>query len=326
MVLFRIIPLVLCVCSVAAVAAAEQRFYQVIDAQGNVQTIELPPRPASKPVPSRSLSSPRQPSSEGSTPVAPPPSTPAAPAAAAAAASVPVPSESDPAAASEEGYVDSEVLESTNFNPERKKRFYVLDDALGSRVEESDGTFSSPVYSGASAAEQRAEVAVATYRTTERETREPAELSSAMGLGGLCLSRKQLEGAMPLKRGLPAPVVFDEKAKVFMRQANIAAAIRLPGEGLRKLLLSSYSRRQKHKAFFMPTLLFLGQDGCAVRMLSGSYFEREYAATKSRHPYVQGGLIISSDEQYLLMLVGEAGSEPAPLPVAEFGEIVVEYK
>ena len=61
-------------------------------------------------------------------------------------------------------------------------------------------------------------------------------------------------------------------------------------------------------------------------MLAGSYFEREYAATKSRHPYVQGGIIMSTDEQYMLMLVREVGRESAPFPLVEFGEIVVEYK
>lgn len=320
--MFRIIPLVMCLCSVAAFAAAEQRFYQVIDAQGNVQIIEMPASPAGKPAPSRSSPTPPDtPAPDGGRPAVPQPAVPVAP-----VAPAPAISDSNPTADSEDGYVDSEVLESTNFNPERKKRFYVLDDALGSRVEESDGTFSSPVYSGPSDAAQPTGVTIASFTTTEVETRDRDELANALGLEGGCLARKQLDKGVAIKRGQTASVVFDEKAKVFMRHGRIAAVVDVQGEGLRKLLLSSYSRKERAKEFFMPVLVFLNRDGCAVRMLSGSYFEREYGATKSRHPYVQGGIIMSSDEQYLVMLVGERASMSAPFPVAEFGEIVVEYK
>ena len=143
--------------SATACAVAEPRFYQVIDSNGRMQTIlasddepsvQSSASSAQSEMPV-SQSDTEKKEEQGVKPVASAPVTTAPLVAPEPAASAVSSVENTVQAESpEEGYIDSEELERSHFNPTKKKRFYTLNDGMGSRVEESDGQLTGVVENG----------------------------------------------------------------------------------------------------------------------------------------------------------------------------------
>lgn len=302
-------------CLLSLPVVAEQRFYQFIDAQGHVQTVEAPLAEPATP-PQKSSVSPVEGRTESASPghgsgVEMPPDA------------APAPDSEQP----EEEYVDSEVLERKDFNPSGKKRFYILEDGVGSRVEESSGplTGTTPELAppiGETSAEPRISL-----QDAVNEVIDPDEIRRLLGRTTLCADKKSMKSISTLSLGGAQSASVDLKTWHFLGKGGALIKVRIPGEGLRKLKVTSYSKASKKPEFFIPFIAFSNEAGCIVRMIADGYFEWQYGETKTRQARVEGSLIMSSEERYVfVMLPGSDSVNPAEKIVVRPGEFTIEYR
>lgn len=320
---------------VCAPALAEQRFYQFIDAQGRVQTMLAPEsEPATPSIKVPEVSKPKdQPSAAKSVDEAAGEQVEAEKQKGAESAGsqggVSAGKEVAPQESPDEDdvYIDSEELERKDFNPTGKKRFYLLDDGLGTRVEESDGrlmgmTPGKSMFQADEVSEPRVSL-----QDKLVETVDTGEIEALLGSKSQCLDRKAMRTADILtnKGVLSAPV--DARTPHFLGKHGRLMVARVMGDGLRRLKAVSYSKAQKTPAFFIPIIAFANEQGCVSRLMYSGYFEWQYAATKTRHPRVEGSLIMLSSERYMLVLLPESVPEgEAGVPSAQVGDFIIEYK
>lgn len=310
--MFRLPPAVigLLLASATACAVAEPRFYQVIDAQGRMQTIMAPADEGSAdaPAPSTENDAGREErKAEASLPSTQPASDKSATVGESAPSQVANPAgttgDASGATASEDDYIDSEELERTNFNPTKKKRFYLLDDGMGARVEESDGQLTGVVENGPDLFPQQIEAPYREFEANSVEITGASALQSLLSQPSLCLDKKILGKAVALGKGIPQSVPIDRKTWSFVGGGGVVQAFRVGGEGLRKVSLHSYAKSDKKPSFVMPVIAVADSKGCIVRALADRYFETWFAATKSRHHHLEGSLIMGSTERFVLVLL-----------------------
>lgn len=313
----------LLLCSATTLVVAEQRFYQVIDAQGHMQTILAPEevKPSSTPDPSGvSGSSSKSPASDPAEPsdqvkgkesLPPRRPTDAAP----------------PSLDADDEYIDSELLDKTNFNPKRKKRFYILNDGAGTRVEESDGQLTGMTEQGSASSLQTAVKPFRTYDADPHDVVDGKDLQKLLSGKALCLSKKTVLNVPSLAKGIPAAVTIDKKTRLFVGAGGLVKAFRVEGPGLRKIQLRSYSRSEKIPGFVMPVVALADDNGCVIRAVTDGYFERWYMATKMRHPTLEGGLTMMSAERFLLVIVPdqEAPRSSQDFPRTDDGEFAIQW-
>ncbi len=313
-------------CSVAsAEEATEQHFYQVFDENGRPQTIfisdpEAKPSTGKKVVAPPASADQKQatglpvlPTQESLPAVPPPESILATPA----------------AKPSEEGaYLDSEVLESTNFNPELKKRFYVVTDGVGTRVEESDGQLTGMSEGAPSLFPQKELAGGVPLTSTLIELTDPVEIQQLLGKQSLCTPQKDTKKAGRLTKGHSASVRVDDKTRHFAGVGSTLLILGVDGKGLRRLTLTSYSVSDKNPSFLMPVIAFADSAGCIIRAHPGGYFERRHEATKTRQHKAEGSIIMLSSERYVLILLPEEpqADRAEVVTLNRSGEITVEYE
>lgn len=350
---------------VAAPALAEQRFYQVMDAQGRMQTIMLPDESApgakaesgktesGKAEPEKAEAEKTEPETgeQSNTPAA---ATPADPSATLLPAAVPAPvpdsvpgsvAPATPAAAGapsgqesvdDQEYLDSEALERSNFNPEKKKRFYLLNDGMGSRIEESDGAaggdrpdaplFMAPketpayvkVLHAAPVDVQAHDALLAVFNGAIRKSPEGKPL---------CLGKADRKNAQALAPDVSATVVIDSKARHFLGAAGVVSVFSVEGEGLRSIVVKSVSRSDRNPAFVAPVFAYADASGCVIRVTASGYFEHWLAATNSRHPLLEGRLTMLSGERFLLVVLpdGRHTASASDFPSSTDGVLAVKW-
>lgn len=319
--------------SVASAGAADKNFYQVIDADGRVQLIEMPVEGAaaqsrdgsseaggsSSPVKQRGESPPGAASPSIDVPDASPsrselPGTVSVPAA-----------QVDQSSPDE--YVDSELLDRSGFNPQSRKRFYLLDDGSGNsvRIEESDGQLrgfdpGSPSFYQPPAADRGIPIGAPSQEVTDTATLE------GLFAFGRCLSPEQLKMASGIAKETPRSVVVDRRSWQFVGEGQPVLMLSVPGDGLRRLGVSSYSRTSKKPSFFIPIIAYADEEGCVVRASITGYFDARHEATKTRHPRVSGPIIMLSSERYLLAVLPKRPivGLPAGVEQSELGELLFE--
>jgi hypothetical protein len=330
----RLLPAVigLLLASVTVYAVAEARFYQVIDAQGRVQTVlapdEAPTAPATSESPtSREQAQPATPTTAPTTTLTPAPAlapNPAEEAPDVTAAST-VAGEA-PEETGDDGYIDSETLERSNFNPANKKRFYLLDDGMGARVEESDGQLTGAVENGPALFPQAIETAYRELESSPVDITQPEDLK-ALSTGSTCLDKKAMKRTPSLGKGIPQAIHIDRKTWSFIGAGGIVDAFSVGGQGLRKLTVHAYAKSDKNPAFVMPVIAVADGKGCIVRAIASGYFDTWYAATKTRHHHLEGSLIMGSAERYVLILLPKQDNvrETAGFPLTDDGMFAVKW-
>lgn len=323
---YALIGLLFSSATAADTAASEQRFYQVIDENGRPQTIMISEK-ASKPSTEKKDTS--VPAAEQQ--VLKPPQilqpqdviSPPAPLTSVIplAPSVPVQIDNDI-------YLDSEVLESTNFNPEKKKNFYVLEDGVGTRIQESDGQLTGMAESSPSMFPQKEVAGGTALESSLIELTDPVAIQKLMGVHPLCMPQPDKKVTGVLSKGRSASARVNGQTRNFLDVGSSLLVLRVEGEGLRKLKLTSYSISEKNPSFLMPVIAFADSAGCIVRALPRGYFERRHEATKTRQHRVEGGFIMLSAEKYLLIVLPEKPQpdQHEPVTLNENGVVAVEYE
>lgn len=201
-----------------------------------------------------------------------------------------------------EQYLDSEVLESTNFNPEKKSRFYLLNDGSRVRVEkhlapdEEVGDETTPLFA-------MPVPDFLPFRYLPDEYREiPWQESVASAQPDGCFPADDWREAKALRRGQLAGVLMDKMALTFVKPGQTLESFSLePGEG-RSLIVSSYARTERKPSFGRPLLALADDKGCVRRVLSG-YFQVRFDATKTRYARLEAEIKLQPDESRVFLVV-----------------------
>ena len=224
---------------------AEDRFYSTVDAQGRVQIIKE--------------------SADGNTaPSAPskPDTVPDVSAKVPAKTTEQTQSSAKPTAKNglrqleQESYIDSEVLEQKNFNPDDKKRFYyVPDGAMGSKVIESEDGLSRSVAPEVFAAVSRKAIVSPQYQYIDA-----ASWGVMYQRQSACLDVGYLhKHAKPLT----------DKSNIWVRQnfeqANEPEAVLALSQldsSSQQLRLESFATTYKRPSYYLPVVPFVDSKGC----------------------------------------------------------------
>lgn len=204
-------------------------------------------------------------------------------------------------------YVDAEAIDAAARAEEGKRRFYLIDDGMGGpRVSESDEELLS---APEEAPLLPSMVPEEPYEALPLAGVELDAAASAQRFPGLpaCLAQKARESAIPVDQRTPATLVVNRQGLQFLPPTGILSAYRLDGEGLRTLVVRSYSRKTRRPAFVQPPLAFLDARGCLLRVTT-DYFERRYGATDARLPMLRADLLVHAEDAFLLVLAGGSGA------------------
>lgn len=328
-------PLLIALCPVATIVVAEQRFYQVMGADGHLQTIMMPdePAPAKKAESDSGVAAPAE--SATSTPVPAAPVLPARPPGSPAVVAPQPPSAPAPARStasdtsgdsSDEEFIDSERLEREGFNIEKKKRFFLLNDGMGSRVEEvQDGLLTDSVNTSVAPPPLDEQGLVARWSNDPVELVSSSDLLSLRKGKPLCLSRKELSGAERVGRSAMRALQVNSRTWQFLGEGDVLKLFAVEGQGLKKLSLISYSRKEKAPAFFMPVIAVADEKGCISRAVTAGYFDRWIGATKTRQHSVQGSFIMLSGDAYVLVLLPDRQPPATSFPLSPLGEVAIHW-
>lgn len=296
----------------AAPAIAEQRFYQVMDAQGHIQTVVLPEK-------SEEAKSENDKPKEGTAPDLAPheaSGTPQDGRAAREGSAFPAVSgkaRESAGASEEQEYLDSEELERSGFNREKKKRFYLLNDGVGGRIEESagpeggDSPNSSSMFMTTAAPLEYFKV----LKSSPSELHSQDDLQGVFKIGFkggsktglLCLDSKELKRSRVLSSDISDEVLINRKTWHFLGEGGVVSVFSVAGEGLRSISVQSMSHSDRNPAFAEPYFAYADANGCITRITTGGYFEHWLAATNARHPLLQGHLTMLSGDKYLLVVL-----------------------
>lgn len=199
-----------------------------------------------------------------------------------------------------ETYLDSEVIDTTNFNPEQRKRFYLLNDGTRVRTEEELAPASTDSFSQAEPKK------AAPLRNVQPLADEYKEQVAATTLPNLlkdgCLSEAPLKAAQPLKDSMLTGVVIDKTTLAFVKPGEVIAGFDLGWHQGGRLFIHSYARTARKPSFVKPLVLITDERGCVTRLLSG-YFQQRYSATKTRYSELEGEIRLQPEETYIFLVL-----------------------
>lgn len=292
--------------AVASTAFADERFYTVMGPDGRLQVIKEAPATA-----------PAAPAASGARPdVAASGEASAAEAGKAPPDDRQAPGQTTPgglAAYDSDEFTDVEVVDGELHKQQTRKRFYLINDGMGEQVRELPV---APEASGESAADMSVAKPLqkaARFRAIQTAYTELAGDSARTAYAGLreCLTREALGGLRDLVPDEAQSVVLSRQVYQFPDPAGMAAGYRVAGEGLRGVVLRSYSRTDRNPAYAEPALAFLDGQGCPRRIVTG-YADKLYEATDKSHSSLRAELEMRGDERYLLVMATPVAGPTAP--------------
>lgn len=296
--------------AVAAVAQGDDRFYTIMGPDGRPQVIrgEAPAGPAPAAV----------------APAAPGASGPAAPVTVAPAKATTPPAARVLAPYDSDDYTDVEDVDGMLREQRSRKRFYVLPDGgMGSQVHESaEASADTPPPSSANPAPR--EDSFSTLAGSPREQTGEAAQAAWPGLRD-CVAPKALASLPGLDVDAPRAVVLNERAYQFPGPGGMLGGVEVAGEGMRTLVVRSYSRTGRNPAYVEPALAFLDGQGCLRRWVDG-YASRLYPGSDVRHASIRGEVAVQGEERYVLLMAAPADAAGRPFQASRYGQIKLILK
>lgn len=290
--MWRTLICILCIAGASPVAA-QKRFYQVVEPDGSIRLVEgdaatsaIAPSAQGKPEKPQAASKKRV---EGSGASAPP--------------TIDVDGEA---------YIDADTLLNQGKPASSdQKRFYILRDGAGSRIEESDGQVVMPLDAArlltpTELPSRVIESAVRFWSWPEAKDHGLLDLSACLSLPDLKKQSRRLLVSNEVS------VAIDRRARLFVTPGQVLATFAFPVNVPSDVWVSSYSVSQSRPDFIEPALAFVGDDGCISRVVTG-YLTHEFAPTNQRHPERRGRVTLLADEAYVVVLM------PAAAPAEEAG-------
>lgn len=317
--------------ALSSVAIAEERFYTIMGPDGQVQVIRAPEasdRPEEQ--------APGKPEAAGGAKEAAKDKPRDAAAAAVVGASpADLPAEAGQATGfapyDSDAYAEVETVDQALEQEKEKdsKRFYLINDGVGIRVSEAGGE------GGGSDAEASSVIApppqpASAYREIASAYEELPASAAAAAFPGLreCVAGARREEFRELVPGEPVGLLLNQQAYRFLDGSGAVEAYRVSGEGLRTVVVRTYSRTSRDPSYAEPALAFLGEDGCLTRMVSG-YFDRRYPATDASHSGLRAEVTMHADDRYLLVMAipeHQPASAGRPFRISRFGQMKLTLK
>lgn len=316
--------------ALSSVAIAEERFYTIMGPDGQLQVIRAPEasdRPGGeepgKPVASGAANGA---ATDKPQEAATPEVVGAAPA-------------DQPAAVGEvtgfapydsDAYAEVEAVDQALEQEKEKdsKRFYLIDDGVGIRVSEAgvEGTGSEAGSAVAAPPQQPARA----YRGIASAYEELPAAAAVAAFPGLreCVAGARREELRELVPGEPVGLLLNQQAYRFLDGSGAVEVYRVSGEGLRTVVVRSYSRTSRDPSYAEPALAFLGEDGCLTRVVSG-YFDRRYPATDASHSGLRAEVTIHADDRYLLVMAvpeHQPAGAARPFRISRYGQMKLTLK
>jgi hypothetical protein len=289
----RALLLIALVSALPCMTNAEERFYQIMGADGRMQVIR-------EPVPDKSSvdasASPLQPSSASSD--------------IKGQAMEPTPQNQSKklievyAPYDGEDYVDSDAMDAVHEGADNgaKKHFYVIPDGIGQRVEGmSDEVPQAFVPDDALPAQRYVDLKQA---TTSRD------ISQIQGLESGCLLAADKENAKILQVGKLGDVVFDRRLANYVRPGEVVQLYRLEKPGLGSATIKSYAMKDNEPAFALPLLAFADKNGCVSR-IDDAYFQRFYPADRYKRAMLEARLLVHVDDAFVLVIMPDGSEDRA---------------
>lgn len=227
------------------------------------------------------------------------------------------------AAYDSDSYLDSEKLDATDFNPEQKQRFYLLPDGSRIRTEEGLEPASGELF-------QQEKVRPLNIRPSTRLSDEYLETSPnnvlAFSLVNGCMPEPLLKKAVPLKDSLLVGVMMDKKARAFAKPGEVLAAYDMGWHQGGWLFVRSYAGTERKPKFIQPVVVLTDEKGCVQRVLSG-YFQRQYAATKTRYSELEGEIKLAENEALVFLVVPKdsAVSPRKDYTLSRYGKVAIKW-
>lgn len=198
-----------------------------------------------------------------------------------------------------DSYLDSETLEKSNFNPEQKNRFYLLNDGTRIRAEEGLSEASEPIF----AERPESSVAARAYIEIPDEFKEvPWEAESGYAPGQACLDTALVRKARVLSDSQLAGVILDRKALTFVKPGQVLQGFELGNHEGGWLIVRSYATTARKPSYARPVIVLADKQGCVQRTLT-AYFRWHYAATKTRYSELEGEIKLAPNEVLAFVVV-----------------------
>lgn len=309
------IPPMLWILLCPVVLHAEEGFYQEIDHNGHVRTISIPQKPGIEGVIKEEKEA-MPPGVKTSKPAELVPVPPLEVEVEAKTTGKFAPYNSDE-------YLDSDHLEASGFNPEKKSRFYIVNDGMTSRVEEN---LEGDATGRAEKIVQAEEVVKGVDLPSERdEITDKALIMSVLNTDTLCVSADALKGAKTLGKRRSEALLIDKKTLQYREPLGVLAIYKFSADGMKMLTLRSYAKSKRKPAYASPVLAMSDNNGCISRVVTG-YFQSRYEPTKATHSMLQGAVNINTDEPYLLLISSEHKNDRSSYSQSLYGQLSIKWQ
>lgn len=289
-----------------ALLRAEQGFYQEVDPDGHVRTVKIPQKPGIESVKTDAAFSNAK-----------------APDVPEAAPATEMKSSEKFAPYNGDNYLDSERLEASGFNPEKKSRFYIVNNGVASRVEqnlEEDATTRE---------EQRPQfeniIKGSDLPSEREEITDTALIKALLASESLCISSEALKNAKSLVKRRSEALVIDKKTLQYREPLGVVGAYKFAADGVKMLALRSYARNDRTPAFVSPIVAMADTKGCINRVVTG-YFQTRYQPTKATHSMLQGAVTINASEPYLLLIAPEKNQAGTSYSRSLYGQLSIKWQ
>lgn len=224
-------------------------------------------------------------------------------------------------------YLDSEILDSTSFNPEKKSNFYIINDGVRARVEErvsgDEGTHLIAPAQELSLPER----AFIPLPDEYRELTAVSDMRALLDIDSLCLAAAQVKKAKVLKEGEVTGVQLDRQALNFVKPRQVLEVFRLDTDDGGMFTVMSYAATERKPAFGRPVIAFADENGCVTRALTG-YFQHQFEATKTRYSMLQAQFNLHPQETYVLVVVPETGAahDDSAYKLSRYGTLGIKWQ
>ncbi len=224
-------------------------------------------------------------------------------------------------------YLDSEILDSTSFNPEKKSNFYIINDGVRARVEERVSGDEGAHLIAPAQEPNLPERAFTPLPDEYHELTEVADMRALLDIDNLCLAVAQIKKIKALKEGEVTGVQLDRQALNFVKPRQILEVFRMDADGGGMLTVMSYASTERKPAFGKPVIAFAAKNGCVTRVLTG-YFQHQFEATKTRYSMLQAHLTLRPQESYFLVVVPEAGAvhDDSAYKLSKYGTLGIKWQ
>lgn len=194
-----------------------------------------------------------------------------------------------------EKYVDSDAMDEAHESAGNgaRQHFYVIPDGVGQRIEGM--TEEAPVAPVATVSEDA-------HFVDLRQSHTPRAISEVRGLQSGCLLEQNKIKAKPLAEGQLGDLVFDKRLANHVQSGEIVELYRLDTPGLRSATIKSYAMTDDEPAFVLPLVAFADKNGCVSRV-DDAYFQRYRSASRYKHAMLEATLVLHVDDVYVLVVM-----------------------